>query len=114
MPGPIYQDEFEQNTEIFERGRILKAVPPDAWEIIYDTVHELVEDGDRQHGKLKPGDSTIVASQAGLYVLSEFEEYFKKAMEAAINFAEKPPAEFLKYLFQVRDRLDVLKQQEGA
>jgi len=83
-----------------------------AWDIIFDTVHSYVDSIDQQHRSLPPGDSSVVASHAGLSVMSQFETFFKEDLESAMDFAAHPDEEFTKYLHGFRDRLDVLKQQE--
>ena len=112
MTDAVYVDELELQMDVFERGRVLKTIPPDAWEIIYSTIHEQVEDVNRQVRKLPPGDPSIVAAQASLYALSSFEENFKKGMDEAIEFATYPTQEFKDYLYGVRDSMDVMKQME--
>lgn len=108
---PVYTDELEGSLDLFERGNILKSVPSNAWEVIYDTIHEIVQDVVDQHSNMLPGDPSVVASHAAVYVLTGFEKHFKDAMDSAMAFAAKPPKEFLEFMYQVRDRLDVLKQQ---
>jgi hypothetical protein len=112
VTDPVYQDEMEQNMDVFERGRILKTVPHDAWEIIKDTIHAYVEDLDRQVRELKPGDQSVMASQAALYALHTFETFFLHDTEAAIEFSTHPSQEFKDYLYGVRESMDVLKQME--
>ena len=114
MTEPVYLDEMELQMDVFERGRILKTVPHDAWEIIYATIHEQVEGVNRQVRKLPPGDPSIVAAQASLYALSSFEENFKQGMEEAMTFATHPTPEFKQYLYGVRESMDVQKQMEKA
>jgi hypothetical protein len=113
MTDVVYPEEFDQNIDLFERGHVLKTVSKEAWEIIYDTIHEIVENVDSQHRQLLPGDHRVEASHASLYVLTQFEEHFKNAMKNAMEFASTPPPEFLTYLYKVRDSLDVLKHQEA-
>ena len=111
MTDPVYTDELEEKLDVYERGRVLRTVPNDAWEIIFATIHSYVEDADLQVRDLRPGDPGVIAAQASLYAMNKFETFFRQDTEAAMQFSEKPPKEFTEYMYQVRDRLDVLKQQ---
>ena len=111
MIDPLYPEELEGRMDLYERGRILRTVPDQAWEIIFDTVHSYVDGLDQRHRDLLPGDPAIVASHAGLSVMSQFETFFKQDLESAMEFAAHPDKEFSSYLSRVRDSLDVLKQQ---
>jgi hypothetical protein len=113
MTDIAYPDELESKIDVYERGRVLRTVPDQAWDIIFDTVHSYVDSIDQQHRNLPPGDSSVVASHAGLSVMSQFEQFFKEDLENAMDFAAHPDEEFTKYLSGFRDRLDVLKQQEA-
>lgn len=106
-----YLDEMEPKVEIFERGRILKTCPSDVWEVIKDTIHSYVEDLDQQVRNTQPADPSVIAVQAALYAMNKFEVFFLEDTESAINFASNPPEDFRKYLFGVRDQLDVIKHQ---
>ena len=109
----IYPDELEGKIDVYERGRILRTVPDQAWDIIFDTVHSYVDGIDQAHRSLAPGDPSVVASHAGLSVMSQFETVFKQDLENAMEFALHPDKEFTQYLSGFRDKLDVLKQQEA-
>lgn len=113
MADIIYPDELEGKIDVYERGRILRTVPDQAWDIIFDTVHSYVDGIDRDHRALPPGDPAVVASHAGLSVMSQFETFFKQDLENAMEFALHPDKEFTQYLSGFRDKLDVLKQQES-
>jgi len=113
MTGPAYPDELEGRMDLYERGRILRTVPDQAWDIIFDTVHSYVDGLDQHHRDLLPGDPAVVATHAGLSVMSQFETFFKQDLKSAMEFAAHPDKEFSDYLLGARDRLDVLKQQEA-
>jgi hypothetical protein len=107
----MYQEDIDRQLDLYERGRVLRTIPPDAWEIIKDTVHSYTDDLDQQVRGILPGDPSVVASHAALYAMSAFEDYFLKDIEAAMNFAVHPSDELKQYLSGVRESLDVLKAQ---
>jgi hypothetical protein len=111
MEDFIYQDEMESKIDVFERGRVLKTCPQDVWEVIKDTIHSYVEDANEQVRNIQPGDPSVTAAQASLYALSKFERFFLEDTKAAMEFSTNPSEEFLKYLYTVRDSLDVIKHQ---
>jgi hypothetical protein len=111
MEEIVYQDEMEQLATKYERGRILRTVPSDAWEIIKDTVHAYVEDLDNQVRNIQPGDPIVISSQAALYAMDKFESFFVQDLESAMEFSINPSKQFREYLFEVRDKLDVIKHQ---
>ena len=108
---PVYQDEIDRQLNTYERGRILRTIPSDAWQIVKDTIHSYVEDLDQQVRTLRPGDPSVVPSQAALYAMSAFEEFFLQDTGAAMEFAVHPSPELNKYLISARESLDVLKAQ---
>jgi hypothetical protein len=111
-PEPlVYQDEIDRQLDVYERGRVLKTIPVEAWQIIKDTIHSYTEDLDAQLRRIQPGDPSVIASQAALYAANELEEKFLQDTEAAMEFSTRPSAELKQYLMHARDSMDVLKQQ---
>lgn len=106
-----YTDDIERKLEFYERGLVLRTIPTDAWEIIKDTLHSYVEDIDQQVRKLRPGDPTLIAQHASLYVACELEEKFLQDTEVAVEFSNHPSEDVKEYLMGVRESRDVLKQQ---
>jgi hypothetical protein len=106
-----YQDDIDRQLDVYERGRLLRTVPTDAWQIVKDTIHSYVEDLDTQVRHLIPGEPSIVAAHAALYAMSSFEEFFLQDTEAAMELAVHPPPELSRYLLSARESLDVLKAQ---
>lgn len=107
----VYQDEMDRQLDLYERGRVLRTMPSEAWQIIKDTIHSYTEDLDQQVRRIAPGDSSVVPSQAALYAMNSFEEFFLQDTQAAIEFAVHPSPELSEYLVGVRESLDVLKAQ---
>ena len=108
---PVYQDEIDRQLNTYERGRILRTIPSDAWQIVKDTIHSYVEDLDQQVRTLRPGDPSVVPSQAALYAMSSFENYFLEDTQAAMDFSVHPSSDLVQYLQNARESLDVLKAQ---
>jgi len=107
----VYQDEMDRQLDVYERGRVLRTIPSDAWQIVTDTIHSYVEDLDRQVRHVAPGDPSVVPAQAALYAMSSFEDFFLQDTGAAMEFAIHPSPELNKYLLSARESLDVLKAQ---
>jgi len=110
-PETVYQDDIDRQVDIYERGRILRTIPTDAWDIVKDTIHSYVEDLDAQVRHIVPGDPSVVAAQASLYALSTFAEFFLQDTEAAMELAARPSKELTDYLLSARESMDVLKAQ---
>ena len=72
----IYQDDIDGQLDVYERGRALRTIPVEAWQIIKDTIHSYTEDLDKQVRHLPPGDPSVIAAQSALYAMSAFEEFF--------------------------------------
>jgi hypothetical protein len=106
-----YQDDIDRQLDVYERGRILRTVPTDAWQIVKDTIHSYVEDLDTQVRNIVPGDPSVIAAQAALYAISQFENFFLQDTGAAMELAVHPPPELSRYLLSTRESLDVLKAQ---
>ena len=107
----VFQDEMDRQLDVYERGRVLRTVPTDAWQIVKDTIHSYVEDLDRKVRHLPPGDPSVVPEQAALYAISSFEDFFLQDTSSAMEFAVHPSPELTKYLLGARESLDVLKAQ---
>lgn len=107
----VYQDEMDRQLDIYERGRVLRTIPSDAWQIVKDTIHSYVEDLDTQVRNIPPGDPSVIPSQAALYAISQFENFFLQDTNAAMKLAVRPSPELTQYLLEVRESLDVLKAQ---
>ena len=107
----IYQDDIDRQLDLYERGRLLRTIPVDAWQIIKDTIHSYTEDLDQQVRHLSPGDPSVVSAQAALYAMSSFEEFFLQDTSAVMEFAVHPSPELNQYLLSARESLDVLKAQ---
>ena len=116
MNDLAYDSELiDRQMDLYERGRILKSgVSPEAWEIIFDTVHSYTEDFDQQVRSISPGDPSVLPAQAALYAMNKFETFFKQDTVAAMEFASHPPEEFRQQLYGVREASDVLKAQEQS
>jgi hypothetical protein len=111
MQNVVYADEIDRQLDIYERGRLLRTIPVDAWQIIKDTIHSYTEDLDQQVRHLSPGEPSVVASHAALYAMSSFEKFFLQDTSAAMEFAVHPSPELNQYLLGARESLDVLKAQ---
>ena len=111
----VDQEILDRQLDCYERGRVLKSgVTPQAWEVIYDTIHNYVEDVDQQTRNLRPGSPEIVAVHAALYALDQFEHFFKQDLEEAMEFSLRPPEEFKEHLSGVRKDSDVLAAMTPA
>lgn len=104
-------EAVEQELDLYEKGRILKAVSPDAWGIIFDTIREYAEAATRDLKKLTPGDPAVPAAHAAWYALQDFAEKFPQDIQSAANAAANPSPQLRKYVNGVRESLDVLKMQ---
>jgi hypothetical protein len=107
----LYFDDIDRQLDVYERGRVLRTIPLDAWQVIKDTIHSFTEDMDTQLRHISPGDPSVVPSQAALYAMTSFEEFFLQGVEAAMEFAVHPSPELNQYLLGARESLDVLKAQ---
>lgn len=111
MDNPVYQEEIDRQVDVYEKGRILRNVPTEAWEVIKATIHSYVEDLDKQVRHIQPGDPSVIASQAALYAMTQFEEFFLSDINSAMDFAVHPTEELRKYMAGYIDSIDVLKAQ---
>ena len=107
----VFQDDIDRQLDLYERGRVLRTMPSDAWQIIKDTIHSYTEDLDQQVRRTQPGHPGVIAGQAALYAMNSFEEFFLQDTEAAMEFAVHPSPELNQYLLGARESLDVLKAQ---
>jgi hypothetical protein len=111
MTEVVYQDEMDGQLDLYERGRVLKTVSVEAWQIIKDTIHSYTENLDQQVRRIPPGDPSVIAAQSALYAMSAFENFFLQDTEAAMECSSRPSPELKQYLLHARDSLDVLKAQ---
>lgn len=107
----VFHDDIDRQLDLYERGRVLRTIPSDAWQIVKDTIHSYTEDLDQQVRRTQPGHPGVIAGQAALYAMSSFEEFFLQDTEAAMEFAVRPSPELNQYLTSARESLDVLKAQ---
>jgi hypothetical protein len=107
----LYTDEIDCQLDMYERGRVLRTIPSDAWQIIKDTIHSYTEDLDQQVRHIPPGDASVIASQSALYAMNSFEEFFLQDTASAMDFAVHPSPELNQFLTSAHESLDVLKAQ---
>jgi hypothetical protein len=104
-------DQIENELTLFERGRILRAVSPDAWEIIFDTIRQYAEAATLDLRRLTPGDPSVPTAHAAWYALNSFAEKFPQDIQNSLDFAAKPSDSLKKYINGVREASDVIVMQ---
>lgn len=114
-PDPeISLDQFEQQLEVYEKGRALNRFVHDPnWEIVIQVLEDYRDKYRDALVALPPGDPQVPLAHAAASASNDIFEFFQKSINDAVNFAQHPPTDFTHRMLGVRDALDVAKSMEG-
>ena len=113
-PDPMLSlDQFEQQLEVYEKGRALNRFVQDPnWEIIVQVLQDYRDNARDDLIALAPGDPNVPQAHAAASATNEVFLLFQEDIKRAVDFARNPPEEFKQQMLGVRDSLDVSKSME--
>ena len=117
LPNPdpeISLEQFEQQLEVFEKGRALARFVNDVnWETVLQVLQDYRDNARDALIALPPGDPQVPLAHAAASATHEVFRNFQEDISRAVDFAQNPPAEFKQRMLGVRDSLDVAKIMES-
>ena len=114
-PDPdISLEQYEQQLDLYEKGRILSRFVHDPnWEVVLQVLLDYRDKYRDALVALPPGDPRVPLAHAAASSSNDIVNLFQGDISRAIDFAQHPPAEFVNKMRGVRDALDVAKSMEG-
>jgi hypothetical protein len=116
LPNPdpeLSLDQFEQQLDIFDKGRALARFVNDPnWEVVLQVLQDYRDKYRDALIALAPGDPQVPLAHAAASASNDLFIFFQKSINDAVDFAQHPPEEFKARLRGTRDALDVQKQMD--
>jgi hypothetical protein len=108
----VEYDDIAGDLDLYEKGRILRAVyKTEAWEIIMGVFEDYRDKAAKDLINLPPGDSYVPTAHAAASALDDVVAKAKQDFENAIQAAANPPAEVVSYLTEMSEANDVAASQ---
>jgi len=116
LPNPdpsVSLEQFEEQLDIFEKGRALSRFVNDHnWSTVVQVLQDYRDAARDALIALPPGDPNVLLAHAAASATNEVFRLFQEDIERIVDFAQHPPPEFVSRMRGVRDSLDVAKAME--
>lgn len=108
LPDPE-QDliQLENGLDLYEKGRKLRkfVLDPD-WELVVQVLRDYRDKYRDALVALPPGDNQVPLAHAASSASNDLFEYFQQSINAAVDYANKPPEELKNHIHGIRKAVE--------